>query len=639
MDMNLRYRSDIDGLRALAVLLVFAYHLKLSIISGGFVGVDVFFVISGFLITGIVIRSLDNGVFSFAEFFNRRIKRIVPNVLLVATCTIIAGYFMLLPNDYASLISSYFYTSIYAANFYFWDVTGAYFSASSDEMPLLHMWSLAVEEQFYFIWPIILFVSFRLFKGRHLGVVAIVLAIISFTISQHIAKNDAGFAYYMIHTRSGGLLLGAALSLMHRDYKQAREFNSSIAVVVGTAMIIWSALTIDATSLFPGVNSAIPSIGAFLVIAGGSGFKNNFASKIYSLKPVVWMGLISFSVYLWHWPFIAFSTYLGILDDTPVKAFIFMVTILLSIGSLKLVENPVRKSELSFIKSFAIINISFVALAALLMLGANFTKGFEYRFNDKALSLGKVDVKYPGLDEGWCQVTAEGVKGIRYQESMAHCYIGDKASKNEAIYFGDSNAGHFGPFIDELARKAGVKVRQLSTSSCYPDRAERGDGENPEVCMKFRGIVDREISANKYDTIIIGNRWARNYGPLAYKTADFAKWLEFYSTHAKKVILLAQMPEWGVDPAACFRRGTCNMSTSFTPDKSGPEATKRIKEAASHYKNVEVVDPSYLIQKDGKYTPFAMGYLMYHDSGHVSIKGMKWVAYNYLTDHSNPLTK
>ncbi|HIH9261761.1 TPA: acyltransferase family protein [Enterobacter ludwigii] len=636
-DMNIRYRADVDGLRALAVLLVFAYHLKLSIFSGGFVGVDVFFVISGFLITGIVIRSIDDNKFSFLEFFNRRIKRIVPNVFVVATFTLLVGWFVLLPNDYAALINSYFSTSIYAANFYFWDVTGAYFSSSSDEMPLLHMWSLAVEEQFYFVWPVILFAWAKLSKGKHLGLIALALAVISFAISQYVAKLDSGFAYYMLHTRSGGLLLGASLALMHRDYEAVRKFNSWAVVVVGAVFIIYSAVSIDSFSTFPGVNSAIPSLGAFMIIAGGSGFKSNFASKILSSKPVVWTGLISFSVYLWHWPFIAYATYLGVLDYWYVKVSIFILTLILSALSLKLIENPIRKSNIVFYKSFISINLTFIVLSLVAMILSSQTRGFEFRFNDKELSLGKIDVKYPGLDEGWCQVTAEGVKGIKYDESMSHCYIGDKSSKNEVLYFGDSNAGHYGPFIDELARRAGVKVWQLSTSSCYPDRYERGEGENPEVCKKFRGIVEREVSAKHFDTIIIGNRWAREYGTLGYKTADFRKWLEFYSTHAKKVILLAQMPEWAVDPAACYRRGTCNMNTSFTSLKSGPESMLRLREAAGHYKNVVIIDPAYLIQKDGKYTPFAMGYLMYHDSGHVSIKGMKWVAYNYLKDHNNPL--
>ncbi|HHY2861313.1 acyltransferase family protein [Enterobacter hormaechei] len=636
-DMNIRYRADVDGLRALAVLLVFAYHLKISVFSGGFVGVDVFFVISGFLITGIVIRALDENKFSFLDFFNRRIKRIVPNVLIVATCSVIAGWFLLLPNDYASLISSYFYTSIYAANFYFWDATGAYFASASDEMPLLHMWSLAVEEQFYFVWPVILFFAFKYFRGKHLGLMALALAVVSFGISEHIAIDDAGLAYYMLHTRSGGLLLGAALALMHRDYKPAREFNSWIIVLLGTILIIWSSLTIDPTTVFPGINSAIPSFGAFLVIAGGSGFKYNYISKIYSAKPIVWIGLISFSVYLWHWPFIAFATYLDIIDSYSVKALIFAVTIILSFASLKLVENPIRKSRLNFRQSFFRINLVFIVVSLLAVYASSSTKGFEGRFNDKALNVGKLDVKYAGIDEGWCHVSAEGISGIAFKPEMANCYIGDKTATKEALYIGDSNAGHYGPFVDEMARRAGFKVRQLSTSSCYPTREIKEAGENPEVCENFRRIIDEEITSKKYDTIIIANRWARDDRHMSFKKTDFKQMLAFYASHAKHVIVMDQMPEWWVNPATCFERGTCDMKTEFKLAPGMDESRKKIADAVAAYPNIDLVDPYYLIEKDGVYTPFAMGYPMYHDTGHLSIRGMKWVAYMYFKDHHNPL--
>lgn len=635
--MILRYRSDIDGLRALAVLLVFAYHLKLTTFSGGFVGVDVFFVISGFLITGIIIRALKENTFSFLEFFNRRIKRIVPNVLFVATCSIIAGWFLLLPNDYESLISSYFYTSIYASNFYFWDATGAYFTSASDEMPLLHMWSLAVEEQYYFVWPVMLFVAFKYFKGKHLGLIAIALALISFSVSEHIAADNPGFAYYMLHTRSGGLLLGAALAIMHQDYRVVREFNSWLVVLVGTILIIYSSVTVNPSSVFPGINSAIPSFGAFLVIAGGSGFRNNYISRIYSAKPVVWVGIISFSVYLWHWPFIAFATYMGILDSVQVKAFIFIITIILSFASLKLVEFPVRKSTLDFRQSFFRINFAFIAISLVALYASTATKGFDWRFSDQALSVGKLDVKYAGIDEGWCHVSAEGVSGIAYTPEISNCYIGDKSSSKEALYIGDSNAGHYGPFIDEMARRSGFKVRQLSTSSCYPTREVKEAGENPEVCENFRRIIEKEITSKKYDTIIIANRWARDDRHMSFKKTDFKQMLSFYSAHAKHVVVMAQMPEWWVNPAACFERKTCDMKTEFMLAPGLDESREKIADAVAAYSNIDLVDPYYLIEKDGVYTPFAMGYPMYHDTGHLSIRGMKWVAYMYFKDHPNPL--
>ena len=635
--MNIRYRADVDGLRALAVLLVFAYHLKMPFLTGGFVGVDVFFVISGFLITGIVIRAIDDGKFSFLDFFNRRIKRIVPNVFVVSVCALIAGWFILLPNDYDSFIKSLVSTSIYAANIFFWKETGAYFASSSEEMPLLHMWSLAVEEQYYFLWPLALFIAFRLFKGKWLGVLALLCSVAAFAVSEHMAINYAGFSYYMLPTRAGGLLLGSALALLHREHKGVREFNSWVMVLLGTVLIIWSSVHIDSGSTFPGINSAIPSLGAFLVIAGGSGFKNNYISRLYSAKPVVWIGLISFSIYLWHWPFIAFATYLDMLDEQHVKLSIFLITIALSWASLKLIENPIRKSKIGFWKSFFIINISFVVISLVALYASTQTNGFESRFNGSALNVGKLDVKYAGIDEGWCHVSAEGVSGIAFNPEMANCYIGDKTASKEALYIGDSNAGHYGPFVDEMARRARFKVRQLSTSSCYPTREVKEAGENPEVCENFRRIIDGEINTKKYDTIIIANRWARDDRHMSFKKTDFKQMLEFYASHAKHVIVMDQMPEWWVNPATCFERGTCDMNTNFKLAPGLDESRQKIADAVSAYKNVVLVDPYYLMKKDGVYTPFAMGYPMYHDTGHLSIRGMKWVANMYLKDHQNPL--
>lgn len=614
-------------------MLVFLYHLKIEPFSGGFVGVDVFFVISGFLITGIVIRSIDEKKFSLLEFFNRRIKRIVPNVLVVSTCTVIAGWFLLLPADYASLISSYLYASIYAANFYFWDVTGAYFASSSEEMPLLHMWSLAVEEQFYFVWPILLIVLAGILKVRHLGILTIFLAVFSFALSQSIAINDMGFAYYMLHTRSGGLLLGASLALMHREYEWSRNFNSWIAVVAGTVMIIWSSLTITPASVFPGINSAIPSVGALMVIAGGSGYRQNIASKLYSIKPVVWLGLISFSVYLWHWPFIAFSNYLGILDSWKVKLGIFAATIILSYISLRFIENPTRKSSLTFRQSFIGINILFVTIGLTAYYACSYSNGFEGR----KISSENTDVSYPGIDNGWCHVSAEGRKGIAFSDSLANCYIGDISSRRLALYVGDSNAGHFSPFVDEMGKQAGVKIKQLSTSSCWPTMDESPFGENPEVCQKFRQIAKKEISSGRYEYIIVGNNWERAAPYYSYKTFDYKSLFDFYSAHAKKVILLAQMPEWKKNPAACYERKQCGPGDEIPMIPDFTVAAEILENEAARYDNVVIVDPSYLMKKNGAYTPFAMGSLMYHDAGHMSIRAMKWLAYRYFKDNSNPM--
>ncbi|EMG6525840.1 acyltransferase [Providencia rettgeri] len=633
----IKYRADIDGLRALAVMLVFAYHLKISAFSGGFIGVDVFFVISGFLITGIIIKSIDEHNFSLLNFFNRRIKRIIPNVALVALVTTIASMFILLPYDLSSAVDSLFFTSIYSANIYFMSSTAGYFSASSDEMPLLHMWSLSVEEQYYFIWPLVLIVIFKTFKMKKFGIVIFILSLISFFISQEVATENQGAAYYLLPTRMGGLLLGSSLALMQRDSIALRSFNSSLVVMIGIITILVSSVLISDKNIFPGFLSAIPCLGAAMIIAGGSGIKQNYASKLLSIKPIAFIGLLSFSIYLWHWPFIAFSNYLSIELNGKSRVVIILLTVFLSYLSLKFIENPIRKSKIGFSKSFLFFNLSFILISALLIFTSKSTNGFAFRFNENSFENSKIDVSYADLDAGWCHVSSERLSDIKYTNELSHCYIGDKTAKKEVLFIGDSTAGHYAPFVDAMAKAANIKVRQLSTSSCYPSLEIKGYGENPDICENFRRIIYNEISSNKYDTVIVSNRWIRDDNNASYKTNYIDNIVEFISTHAKKVVILDQLPEWEINPNTCIRRKTCNISTIFKTSDGLIESREKLSSVVKYYSNITLVDPLYLLSVDNKYTPFAMGAPMYHDTGHLSIKGMEWIADEYLKNHINPL--
>lgn len=301
-----------------------------------------------------------------------------------------------------------------------------------------------------------------------------------------------------------------------------------------------------------------------------------------------------------------------------------------------MVEIPIRKSSIGFLRSFITINISFVLLSAVTLFVSSHTDGMSFRLNNGTLSAKSVDVRFAGLDEGWCHVSAEGVTKIPYKKDMERCYIGDKNGKMTAIYIGDSNAGHFAPFVDELARKASVNVRQLSTQGCWPTLKPEAWGENPDVCLKFRQEILRSIPNDKYDYIIVANNWERDSRFTSYKTEDYNSLFGFYSKHAKKVIVLAQMPEFRRNPAECFRREQCTPNDDFQYLTAMHDANSIIGAAAEKYKNIEVIDASSYMMRNGKYSPFAMGYLMYHDTGHISIKGMKWIAQQYQKDNKNP---
>lgn len=574
------------------------------------------------------------------DFFNRRIKRIIPNVFFVSSITLLLSWFILLPNDFANVIESYLYTSLYLANFFFMYSTSGYFSSSSDEMPLLHMWSLSVEEQYYFIWPFLLLMIINFFNKKHIGFILLFLSILSFLYSEYMITKDQTFSYYMLPSRAGGLLLGSSIALFQNFNNKLLNINSSLVTLIGIILIILSSIMINDGSRFPGIISSIPCIGAILVIIGGTSeinVKKNVISRMIGIKPISFLGMLSFSIYLWHWPLISLSNYLNIKLEPLVILIIVISTIIFSYISLKLIENPIRKSKSNFIKSLIIYNILFIIIGFGLNVTSKKTNGFDFRFDNKMLEIGKFDVSYAGLDTGWCHVSAEGLSGIKFTNELANCFIGDKSATQQALYIGDSTAGHYGPFVDEMAREAKIKVRQLSTSSCYPTTEVKGEGENHDVCKNFREIIMKEVSSNKYDIIILSNRWVRDNSITSYKSSYINDIFSFYSKHAKKIIVLSQLQEWDIDPATCIARKTCNMNDKFNVLESIDKARLKLKDSINKFDNIILVDPYYLLMKDGVYTPFAMGYPMYHDKGHLSIKGMKWIAYRYLKDNKNPL--
>ncbi|MEG0243197.1 MAG: acyltransferase, partial [Pseudomonas sp.] len=303
---HLAYRPDIDGLRALAVLAVTIFHFNKQWLPGGFVGVDVFFVISGFLITGIIYGQRSD--FSFGDFYGRRVRRILPAAAFVTVVTMIAGSFLLLPDDVKALSESAIGATLSAANIYYWlFLDTGYFAASSDTVPLLHMWSLGVEEQFYMIWPALMIIAMKIGGKRLLAATAVILAIASFAVSEYFLARDPSFAYYMLPSRAGELLIGALLFLW-KDSRSISAATANVAGLVGMIMVVGALFLLDEKKGFPGVRSIIPSVGAALLILSGIN-QANALSKLLGNPVARYIGLRSFSLYLWHWPVLAFYRY------------------------------------------------------------------------------------------------------------------------------------------------------------------------------------------------------------------------------------------------------------------------------------------------------------------------------------------
>lgn len=300
------YRPDIDGLRAVAVLLVILFHTKLAF-PGGFVGVDVFFVISGFLITGQVIRELDAGQFSLANFWARRIRRLLPAAMVMMVCVLVAGYFLLLPEDYVLLGRSAIAQQLLSSNLYFrfWAGFG-YFRVFAEENPLLHTWSLAVEEQFYLLYPLLLAGLHR--RGRRTLVMSLAgISRVSLVGCEWALQQHPDSAYYLLPWRAWELLLGGLVALCPPPQRIPRWCASAISVL-GVAAILFCSWRYRPYSWFPGL-TALPPCVATAALVHVNSRELSLPARLLSSRPLVLVGLMSYSLYLWHWPLLAFYRY------------------------------------------------------------------------------------------------------------------------------------------------------------------------------------------------------------------------------------------------------------------------------------------------------------------------------------------
>ncbi|HBT5121320.1 TPA: acyltransferase, partial [Klebsiella pneumoniae] len=301
MMSNLKYRADIDGLRAVAILPVLLFHVGYNWFSGGYVGVDVFFVISGYLITSILVNDIKNNTYSILDFYERRIRRIVPALVFVIAFIIVASPFFLPPENYSFLPKEIIGTLLFISNIVSYLKSG-YFSTDAEQRPLLHTWSLGIEEQFYIISPVILFIAFKYLKEKT-NLLLVILTIISFFMSVFLSQKHPTSSFYLLHTRYWELSFGslAAVGVFQGSKKQIyREVLS----LVGLLMILVAVFSFTPTTIFPSYNALLPVLGATLIILNA---EHTTVGKLLSFRPLVFIGGISYSLYLWHWPIIVFA--------------------------------------------------------------------------------------------------------------------------------------------------------------------------------------------------------------------------------------------------------------------------------------------------------------------------------------------
>jgi peptidoglycan/LPS O-acetylase OafA/YrhL len=519
MNRSLHYRADIDGLRAIAVLSVLAYHLRIGLFRGGFVGVDVFFVISGYLISSIILNDIASGKFSIATFYERRARRIFPALVVTLLSTSVLAYLYFLPAELVSFAKSLLAALFSASNFYFWKQSG-YFSAPVETKPLIHTWSLAVEEQFYIFLPIFLVLAHRLFR-RKLRLSIILIALFSLGMSTVGAFRDPTATFYLAHTRAWELLLGVLISL--EVFPRILEpVLRNLVAAAGAGLILLAVVGFSSSTPFPGIAALAPCLGtAFVIVAGRSG--SSLIGRALSLKPLIFVGLISYSLYLWHWPIIVFQG----MEALPTSGASVRVAKLVCVAvsftaatlSWKYVELPFRtnRKRLPRARLFQSASLA-AALVAAVGAAAIISGGLPTRYPLKAIQVASYldydSAKY--FRDGTCFISS----GYKFSDfDVAKCLEQD-SNRKQYLLFGDSHAAHL--WYGLATTLTDVNVLQATASGCKPFL------EQPVLagatCKRLMSYILTDYLPNHHvDRLLIAARWQHeDLLPLS-RALDWAK--------------------------------------------------------------------------------------------------------------------
>jgi len=613
------------------------FHLAAGL-PGGFVGVDVFFVISGFLMTGIIAEEfIARGTFSFGEFYSRRIRRIFPALLVMILLTTGLGYFLLLPGDYKELAQSGLYASLSLGNVFFLFSTG-YFDSPAVSKALIHTWSLGVEEQFYLVWPLIMLALLSVAKASRASMLWLLLGIVGagFLVSVYGVLTNPKAAFYLLHARLWELAAGGLLVFVPRP--RSRWLNEQLPAA-GLALILWSVFFLSPEWLFPGWNALPAVVGAALIVNPASA--SSSVARVLSFQPLPFVGKISYSLYLWHWPLIVFwRQYRSGAALTIVDAAILAgASVLIAFASWKWVEQPFRKPLP--VKATLPVGLAAAAAVAALTFGVAEKNGFPERIDPRLAALSSLDTMWD-----WNCPHAPGRLNI-------DCAVGAdwKTAAGMGVIWGDSHAEHLLPLFDLAGRKTGISIALFGDCPpiFYDGGLRRYIPESPEYdssCAERARYIDVLKSSPEIEFVILAARWSA-YLSVTYRNEGDARSVprglellkegleDFVAEMAplgRRIILLGEMPQMGFDPIPCVilesirlwrdqsERGRCRAMTAAIPRKSFLErqsATNEVlRSVAASHPGVLAFFPTDKMCESDCITSIA-GEFLFRDSNHL----------------------
>ncbi len=669
-----RYRPDIDGLRAIAVLAVVGFHAFPFRIPGGFIGVDVFFVISGYLISTILFENLGASTFSFADFYARRIRRIFPALLVVLVACIAVGWFALLPAEYGQLGKHIAGASVFVSNFMFWHEAG-YFDTLADTKPLLHLWSLGIEEQFYIVWPLLVWGVWKL-RLNVLTIICIMLSV-SFLLSAVVVRTDTVVAFYSPQTRFWELLAGSLLAWIHiRRYAVLGELQQRIdhllrrvifsdarndqfegvvwantRAILGVVSIAVGVFVLSRRSPFPGPNALVPVVGAFLLISAGSGAWLN--RRVLSHKLLVWVGLISYPLYLWHWPLLSIARIIeGRVPGVWIRINAVVLAFFLSWLTYRLIELPIRRGRCAKICVFILV----LLMAGVGYLGYNIYSrdGYDFRAHIRTFVAANKHLEWlPAYDADYlCR---------KHFMGYGYCKIDQDRSPTVAL-IGDSlaNAYFFG-LAEQFARKKDNLV-MLGAAGCPPllNVTSGPTGQGDWCQNQTANALKAAATDPNIHTVILAANWhlyvdGHRFGPMGTagppwrlrsiggaeqeKNTDafatqLANTIQLLQAAGKKVIVLKQTPELDYFPVECFGKRPVTISEQLLNCEIPVESVRKylagyegaMDAVLKVFPAITVWDPVDYFCDARKCFSMLDGKPLYRDNLHLSVYGSGYLA-------------
>jgi peptidoglycan/LPS O-acetylase OafA/YrhL len=548
------YRSDIDGLRAIAVLLVVGFHAFPEIVPGGFIGVDVFFVISGYLITGIILDAQRNGNFTFHHFYYRRIRRIFPALIVVLLSTYAVAWYLLLPDVMVSLGRNVFGGAAFSSNIVLLNEV-SYFDIASDQKPLLHLWSLGVEEQFYIFWPLTLWLTAKMAPRTRLGWITWALLLASLALELELSASRPAVAFYLPITRMWEILSGAVLAMQRRrqapalatisvgHLSQAASIGHFSRVgqllhstearsFLGICLIATSSIAFDRTDVYPGWRALMPVLGTVLLISTDGCWVNRRLSS----PLLVYVGLISYPLYLWHWPILTFARQVAFVSGVTLRyrmlAGAVAASFVLASATYHLIEKPIRFGRLRLSRVIALSTV----MAGIGALGLATVAG------------NGLDFRIPEAVRGAAHVTVDVDHEWRVHRCLMEAYDGpalfadscvDSGSEPLVFLWGDSLAGSLYPGLREGRGEGGYRLAQFTTAGCPPVLGMEIPGR--PHCKENNDFIVAAIARYQPAIVLLDSIWE-------FRGLDFAQIdgtiAEIRRRSSARIVMLGPLPQW-----------------------------------------------------------------------------------------------